>query len=58
MTSLATDLRNLARRVAANRPEHRNPEAFAIEKQEIADELSRLARSADRQEANHHGHDR
>jgi HAMP domain-containing protein len=57
MTSLATDLRNLARRVAANRPEHRNPEAFAIEKQEIADEFFRLARSVDRQEANYYGYD-
>ena len=58
MTSLATDLRNLARRVSANVPQHRSPEAFHVEKSDIADELSRLARIADRQEANHHGHDR
>lgn len=57
MTSIATDLRNLARRVAANVPQHRSPETFHLEKSEIAEELSRLARIADRTEANH-GHAR
>ena len=57
MTSLAHDLRNLARRVSANVPQHRSPEAFHVEKSDIADELSRLARIADRKEASH-GHDR
>lgn len=41
-------LADLARRVARLRPSHRDPEWFHAEKDEIAAELRRLARAAER----------
>ena len=44
----AQALADLARRLERLRPSHRDPEQFHIEKSEIAAELRRLARAAER----------
>lgn len=41
-------LRDIASRIEANVPSHRNPEAFHAEKSEIADDIRRIARILDR----------
>ena len=40
-------LRDIASRIEANVPSHRNPEAFHAEKSALADDLRRIARSLD-----------
>jgi hypothetical protein len=56
MTALEAEvLADLARRLDRLRPDHRDPERFHIEKDEIAFELRRLARAAER---GHRGADR
>lgn len=46
MTKLADRLDSLSRRVNANVPRHDDPEAFHVEKDDIAQELKRIARES------------
>lgn len=48
MTRLAERLQELARRVDRNVPSHRDPEAFHQEKSEIAEQLRRAAKEAEK----------
>jgi hypothetical protein len=51
----ADQLKDLARRIERLRPDHRRPEQFHVEKDEIAYELRRLARTAGRGETRQSG---
>jgi len=44
MTALSERLADLARRIDANVPRHSNPEAFHLEKDDIAQALKRIVR--------------
>lgn len=49
MTPLAARLAELAARVVRNEPDRRDPERFHTEKSDIAHQLRRIAKEAERQ---------
>lgn len=51
MTRLSDKLADLAKRVVVNVPDRRNPEAWHVEKSQIAHELRRIAKEVENAKA-------